>query len=247
MSKAAEATAAELKVVDSSLMLKVFYAVAALALLSVAISLAGKWFGHSIAMAGYTDDTATHEIVIGNNVIVAPNNIIRFEQARRDGIAARLDLYLRYPQMDGYSRQASDDFNGADGRRTILFLSFEPQMMSRGMSGRFEPIYSELIEKPGAPGPAGTTIYTFTRKSGYLDETLAVATWPGKEPFVARCLTGAAAEQSLAPCERDVLVGDNLSLTYRFPDALLPDWQALDAAVLAEAGRLLKTGGAARK
>ena len=68
---------------------------ALVAVLSVAISLGGKWFGHSIAMAGYTDDTTVHEIVIGNNVIAVPANAIRFEQARRDGIASRLDLYLR--------------------------------------------------------------------------------------------------------------------------------------------------------
>lgn len=245
MGTQATAEAAELKVVDSPPMLKIFYIFAALALLSVAISVAGKWFGHSIAMAGYSDDTAPYEVVIGNNVIVAPGNIIRFEQARRNGIAARLDLYLRYPQMDGYSRDSRDDFNGADGRKTILFLSFEPRMMSRDMSGRFQPIYSELIEQSGTPAPGGLTIHEFTRKSGYLDENLAVAERPGKDPFVARCLTGASAAQSLAPCERDVFVGDDLSLTYRFPEALLADWRELDAAVLAESARLLKTGATA--
>ena len=49
------------------------------------------------------------------------------------------------------------------------------------------------------------------------------------------------AEESLAPCERDILVGDQLSLTYRFPTALLGQWQALDAAVTAEAGKLIKS------
>ena len=241
MTTTATSEGSDIKVVDSSLMMRVFYAFAVLAVLSVAISLAGKWLGHSIAMAGYTDDTTQHEIVIGNNVIVAPANAIRFEQSRRDGIASRLDLYLRYPQMDGYSQDARDDFNGVDGRRTILFLSFEPQAMSRDMSGRFEPIYSQLIDRPGSPGPDGTTVYRFIRKSGYLDETLVVADRPGTTPFVARCLAGEAAAQSLAPCERDVLVGDELSLTYRFPEAFLRNWQALDKAVLAKAGSLLKT------
>ncbi|RVC21555.1 hypothetical protein EN893_34355, partial [Mesorhizobium sp. M7A.F.Ca.CA.004.04.2.1] len=97
------ALANELTVVDSRLMKRVLYGFAALALLSAAISLAGKWFGHSIAMAGYTDDATMHQVVIGNNVITVPANAIRFAQARRDGIASRLDLYLRYPQMDGYS------------------------------------------------------------------------------------------------------------------------------------------------
>lgn len=242
MKEAAAAGNPDLQVIDSSLMMKVFYAFAALALLSVAISLGGKWFGRSIVMSGHTDDTTVHEIVIGNNVIAVPANFIRFERARRDGIAARLDLYLRYPRMDGYSAAARDDFNHAGTAKDIVFLSFEERMMSRDMSGRFAPIYSALIERPGTPGPGGTTIYGFTEKSGYLNEVLAVAERPGKDPFVARCLSGASAEESLAPCERDIHVGNDLSLTYRFPREFLADWPALDAAITAETRRILKTG-----
>lgn len=234
------ATAEEFNVVDSVLMKRVFYAFAALALLSLAISLGGKWFGRSIAMAGYTDDTTIHRVVIGDNVIAVPANAIRFLQARRDGIASRLDLYLRYPQMEGYSEAARDDFNHMGTAKNIIFLSFEHQMMSRDMSGRFAPIYSALISQPGTPGPGGTTIYGFNEKSGYLNEVLAVAGRPSKDPFVARCLSGPSAEESLAPCERDIQVGDGLSLTYRFPQEFLGNWQALDAAIVAEATRVLK-------
>ena len=42
-------------------------------------------------------------------------------------------------------------------------------------------------------------LYGFTEKSGYLNEVLAVAERPGDTPFVARCLSGPSAEQSLAP------------------------------------------------
>ncbi|TGV29242.1 hypothetical protein EN811_30065, partial [bacterium M00.F.Ca.ET.168.01.1.1] len=100
------------------------------------------------------DDTTVRQVVMGNNVIGVPSNFIRFDQARRDGIASRLDLYLRYPEMDGYSTAARDDFNHATTKK-IVFLSFEPRMMSRDMSGRFAPIYSALIEKPGTAGPGG--------------------------------------------------------------------------------------------
>ena len=238
-----EATVAEspdFEVVNSTLMKRVFYIFAALALLSIAISVGGKWLGRSIAMAGYTDEMTVRQIVMGNNLISVPANFIRFDQARRDGIASRLDLYLRYPEMDGYSTAARDDFNHATTRK-IIFLSFEPRMMSRDMSGRFAPIYSALIEKPGTPGPGGTTVYAFTEKSGYLNEVLAVASRPGKTPFVARCLSGPSAEESLAPCERDIQVGDSLALTYRFPKEFLDNWQALDAAIATRAAQVLKT------
>ena len=237
----AAADGPEFEVVDSTLMRRVFYAFAVLALLSVAISLGGKWLGRSIAMAGYTDDTTVRQVVIGKDIITVPANFIRFDQARRDGIASRLDLYLRYPEMDGYSTAARDDFNHAEAKR-IIFLSFEPRMMSRDMSGRFAPIYSALIVKPGTPGPDGTTLYGFTEKSGYLNEVLAVAERSGRDPFVARCLSGPSAEQSLAPCERDIQVGDDLSLTYRFPRELLANWQALDTAITSKVTGILKSG-----
>jgi hypothetical protein len=242
MNQPAEADGPEIRTVDSSLMFKVFCAFALLALLSAAISVGGKWFGSSMAMAGHTDNTTLREIVIGNDVIAVPANAIRFERARRDGIASRLDLYLRWPDMSGYSTAARDDFNHAGGSRRIIFLSFEERMMSRDMSGRFAPIYSSMIVKPGVSAPGGVVLYEFNGKSGYLNEVLAVAERPGDTPFVARCLSGPSADESLAPCERDVQVGENLSLAYRFPKELLAEWRALDAAVLAETSRILKTG-----
>jgi hypothetical protein len=230
-----------IRALDSAFMLRVFYAFAALALTTVIVSVAGKWFGRTIALAGHTDDASLHEIVIGNNVLSVPANAIRFERARRDGVASRLDLYLRWPDMAGYSADARDDFNHAGGERKILFLSFEERAMSRDMSGRFEPIYRSLILEPGVPGPGGVILYGFKQGSGYVNEVLAVAERPGKEPFVARCLSGPDAGQSLAPCERDIHVGDHLSLSYRFPRGLLADWPALEAKVTAKTAEFLKT------
>lgn len=229
-----------LNVVNTRFMLRIFYIFGVLALLSIAISVAGKWFGASIAMGGNTDDRTTREIVIGNNVIEAPANEIRFDRQRVDGVTARLDLYWRWPGLDGYSREASAAFNNSDNSKSILFVSFEPKIMSRDMSGRFEAIYRSLIVEPPAPGPAGISLYGFDPKSGYLNETLAVGPAAGAAPpFVARCLTGTAAEESLAPCERDIQIGDDLSLIYRFPKSLLADWHRLDGAVRQKAERML--------
>jgi len=221
--------------------LKLFYVFALLALASAAIGGVGKWAGQTIAMGGHTDSRTVHEIVIGNDVVNVPDNMIRFEKARQDGNAPRLDLYVRWPQMDGYSAEASDAFNHVDGERSILFISFEPRMMSRDMSHRFAPIYSNLIEPESRPGPAGLRIHRFTEASGYVDEVLAVADEPGAEPFVMRCLAGAAAKESLAPCERDIHVGKDLSLSYRMPPELAGEWRAVEEKVRDMANRFLRS------
>lgn len=231
-------------VVDSRLMMRVFYAFAALALLSAAISLGGKWVGRSIVAAGQTEDPAPRRIAIGDDILSIPANMIRFDAQRRDGAAARVDLYLKWPEMTGYTDAARDAFNNRGGSLDIVFLSIERRSMARDMSGRMEPIYRRLIELPGAPGPAaGLRVYGFAPDTGYVDESLVVGEQAGSEPFVARCLTGKAAVASLAACERDVFVGKGLSLTYRFPERMLQSWQALDAAVMARAAEFLRAPG----
>lgn len=209
--------------------------------LSTAIGLAGRWFGHAISMGGHTDDSRLFEIVIGNNVIVAPANTIRFDHARRDGIAQRLDLYLRWPDLTGYSDAYREDFNSAGQEKRLIFVSYEPRIMSRDMSGRLEPIYRTLIEKTGRSGPDGLTVHDFIARSGYVNEELVIGARQGQPPFVARCLTGASAAQSLAQCQRDVGVGDNLSLSYRFPASLLSDWRKLDSDIAAKSQSMIRT------
>lgn len=228
--------------IGSTFLKRALLAFAALALLSLAISVGGKQLGRMIALAGHTEDTTLREIVIGDDIILASANTIRFSEQRRDGVASRVDLYLRWPQLDGYSAEARDDFNHVGRGSRIIFLSFERRAMSRDMSGRLEPIYAPLLVRPGRPGSAGVTIYDFDPASGYLDETLAVALRAdGAAPFVARCLTEESSAQSLAPCERDIQVGENLSLTYRFPRDLLADWESLDGAIRARAAAMLST------
>jgi hypothetical protein len=234
------ADAGPIRSVDQAFLMRTFHVFIVIAAVSVLIAAAGRWLGPRISLGGYSDDATSREIVIGNNVLSVPANAIRFAEARHDGVAARLDLYLRWPDLQGYSDAARDDFNGVNGRKDILFLSFEPRTMSQDMSGRFQPIYRSLIAEPGNPAGNGMTLYKFKPETGYVGEVLAVGARSGEEPFVARCLAGAAADDSLAPCQRDILVGDGLSLNYRFPREVLAAWKALDAAVAAKARSYLR-------
>lgn len=223
-------------------MARVFYCFLALAVLSAAISAAGHWIGGRIALAGHSDSTTIHEIVVGNNVFSVPENMIRFEEARRSSVMNRLDIYLRWPEMGGYREEHRDDFNHVDGSRNIVFVSIQKRLMSRDMSGRYFPIYTSLVDRAPTPGPAGLDIRPFLPNAGYLDEVLVVGWEDGAvEPFVARCLAGPLGAESLAPCERDLNIGEGLSLLYRFPEHLLAEWRSLDAALLSTIDTMLQT------
>lgn len=233
-----------LTVIRPSFVVKLFYLAAILVLVSLALSVAGRWAGQHLALGGHSTSTVQHEIVIGNNVLSVPANMIRFPGARQDGLASSLQLYVHWPDMEGYSDATRDDFNHVEGSRNILFLTFERQVMSRDMSGRFDPVYRSLIEKPGRRGPGDLTVHDFQPGLGYAEEILLVAGTGDPSPFVARCLSGEAASVSLAPCERDIAFGDGLSMTYRFPAELVPDWATLDAAMARFARSLLQTSEA---
>lgn len=226
--------------VNPAFLRRVFWAFAALVLLSAGLSALGKWQGRAIAMAGHTDDRTVHEIVIGDRILSVPANMIRFERARRAGPAERVDLYLLWPALEGYTHETRHEFNHLDGRRNIVFLSFEEASMSHDMTGRLEPIYRALLRPDGHEGPNGLTVHRFTETSGYGDERLVVGERTDGAPFVARCLSGASGREALAPCERDLHLEGGLALSYRFPAALAGQWRELDAAMVATARRFLR-------
>lgn len=235
--EAAEGT--DIQPVGNQFAIRVFVVFAVLALISLLLSLTGKYLGHTIQMAGHSSKTAIHQIHIGNNTLAVPANMIRFDRQRGNGVLPKLDLYLRWPDLSGYSDRTRDDFNHVGGSKKILFLSFQERSMSRDMTGRMEPIYRSLIVEPGSAGLAGLSVYGFKPISGYADEVLVVGRRENALPFVARCLNENAEKQVMADCERDIHIGDELSLLYRFPNELLGEWRSLDAAVQSMATKFL--------
>ena len=102
------------------------------------------------------------------------------------------------------------------------------------MSGRFDPIYRQLID-PMAQNTAtdGLESFTFKRdRAIFANERLFVGDRGKDRPFVARCITGTDGDQAIAPCERDVFLANDLSIKYRFPFWLLNDYRTLDARVI---------------
>lgn len=214
---------------------KIFVAMVVIGLLSVAISIAGRIFGGQVMLGGNSVSGDTHEIVIANAVLNVPENYIRHNDQRSPGVKAELDLYAVLPAFEGYSAKNRVFFNNEQaGPSQLLFITIEPQQMSRDMSGRFDPIYRQLID-PMAENTAtdGLESYTFKKdRAIFANERLFVGDRGQDRQFVARCITGADGDQALAPCERDVFLANDLSVKYRFPFWLLKDYRTLDAQVL---------------
>ncbi len=214
---------------------KMFVAILVIGFLSIVISISGRVFGGQVMLGGNSVSTATHEIVIANAVLNVPENYIRHNEQRSPGVKAGLDLYAVLPSLEGYSAKNKAFFNNEQKAESqLLFITIEPQQMSRDMSGRFDPIYRQLIE-PTSENTAteGLESYTFKKdRAIFANERLFVGARGEDRQFVARCITGADGDQALAPCERDVFLANDLSVKYRFPFWLLKEYRTLDAQVL---------------
>lgn len=230
--------------ISNRLLTRLTIGVAALAALTVAISLGGRLMGERIALAGHTESTDVLDIIVGQDHVRLPANTIRFEEQRRIGRAERIDLYLTWPEMAGYSNAERLRFNDAGRPESLVFLNLSQSTMSKDMSGRLGPIYSQLFDERSEPGPAGLVLRRPKGNSAYGDEVFFTGTLPDGADYAVRCMMPADEKQSTsADCQRDIHIGRDLSVLYRFSSRLLPQWQAIEARMRDYLGRALVEDG----
>lgn len=218
--------------ISNRLLFRVTAAIGLLAALAAGLSIFGKQIGRELALGGNTDSTEIHHVIIGQDTLALPANTIRFEHQRHSGRAESLSAYLSWPDLEGYSRRNAAVFS--DPRRVdrLIFIDFSQSVMSRDMSGRVEPIYSRLFDGAPTDGPAGLKIHALTQNSGFGEEKLLTAQLPDGSVYAVRCLLPTDIRTSTsADCLRDVRVGRDLTMLYRFSAVLLPQWQEIEKAV----------------
>ncbi len=221
-----------LPLLSSRQVYKVTAAIGLLAALAVAISFTGRWFGENLALAGHTSSLEAYDIFIGQDHLRLPANVIRFESQRMTGVRERVDLYLTWPALAGYSNETRDLFNDVDHPEKLIFLQIAQSTMSRDMSGRIEPIYRLVFEGAPRAGPAGLTRYDAKASSSYAGEVFFTASRLPRPAYVVRCLLPEdPAASSSADCQRDIHAGKDLTVLYRFSSKLLPEWQAIDESI----------------
>ncbi len=224
----------EAPLLSSRFLTKLTVGIAVLCALTIAISVAGRMFGDTMVLAGHTTEKTPYQIVIGRDVLELPANVIRFESARKNGAQDAVDTYFAWPGMSGYSESTRTIFDQTDSARGLIFAQAAQATMSRDMSGRYEPIYRRLIEGSPVPGPGGLVSYRIRSGAGYASELLYVDPQGGLRPYVVRCLIDgveASGFSTQTGCQRDIFIGEDLSLTYRFSIDLLPSWQQIEKDV----------------
>ncbi|MGG7579815.1 hypothetical protein NMA58_10005 [Rhizobium sp. YTUHZ045] len=232
MSQAAQSAPDEQPLLSRRFLLRTMAVISVLAVLTVAISIAGRWFGRHISLAGNTDSTAEITLTIGRDTVKFPENAIRFPSQRHDGAAERVDLYLAWPSMQGYGKDNHLRFDDIAQSSGLIFLQIAQSTMSRDMSGRLEPIYSHLIEGAAEPFRDGLALHRLRADAGYGGEVLLTAPVTGGPDYVVRCILPSTPDKAASgDCQRDIKIGKDLSVLYRFSSSHLADWEHIDAAI----------------
>lgn len=211
--------------------------VAVMCLITLAIAVTGRMIGDEISRAGNTTDESLREIVIGSDTLRLPANVIRFESQRVSGVQGAVDVYFAWPGMAGYSEATREIFNQTGSADGLVFARIAQATMSRDMSGRFAPIYRRITDGPAMAGPNGLDSYRLRSGAGYANELMYVDRAGGDRPYAVRCLveeTGSDLDfNTQTGCQRDIFIGQDLSVTYRFSINLLPHWRQIERDILA--------------
>jgi hypothetical protein len=235
-----DSDADEAPLLSTALLWKIVGALAALSVASLALSFGAVRYGAWLAQDGRTDSEELLAVTIGQDLLVLPANMFRFPEQRKSGAVDQVDIVVAWPEMTGYSAATADRFNQADDGGNLLFMQYSQSVMSRDMSGRLEPIYRRLFSGEPKPGPGGLSLHRLDPNAGYGEEVILTGDETGRTPFVARCvLPKNARDATSSDCQRDIHVGRDLTLLYRFSSALLPEWRAVDRAVRAFSDRRL--------
>lgn len=231
MTSAADEDAPE-PLISNRLLFRITATIGLLAALAAALSIAGKQFGEGLVLGGNTPSREIHHIIVGQDTLVLPSNVIRFEAQRKSGLAESVSIYFSWPDLEGYSGVNAAIFSDPRRSDRLVFAEFSQSVMSRDMSGRVEPIYSKLFAGEATKGPAGLAVHALSKKSGFGDERLLTGELPDGTRYAVRCLLPVDGQPPTSvDCLRDIRVGRDLTLLYRFSSALLPQWREIDQAV----------------
>ncbi len=174
--------------------------------------------------ASPTSRTDPVAITVGEMKLIIPANFITYASARQSGPRKEIALFTTYPEFKGYSDWNASAFSGNAADSPVIFLLLREEQFKMSEAERLQRIYTTYFTNPaGKPGPFGLTEYTFRDDSGYHNEDLFVGQDSG-QPVVLRCVRFSA-EVPSPSCLRDMRLGHDVALTYRFKRANLGHWQ----------------------
>ncbi len=187
------------------------------------------WLSAGLSHTDYSSDSEPHQIVVGNDVLNIPGNMIRSPEQRQSPMSNRVDLAVTWPQMEGFSDVNAERFQSVEGLETLIFITLSKRALRDDTDARFKSVYRPLLIDETMQLPGNLMARSMRKGTGYDGEEIVYdnALHPR---WVARCTKPDGTARAL--CMRDINLGRTLSVQYRFDRKLLNQWQALELAVI---------------
>lgn len=214
---------------------RAFWICAGIAAVLAALVVAGNIYGSRVLTSNVSTSDKPLQLVIGNDVLDVPENMIRHASQRVPGVTRRVDLKIHWPERSGFKLALTEGFADTDPQTTpIVLVSIAPRQWLLDMADRYDMVYRKAIDtEVPERRQHGLTFSALDPSHGYIDETLAYAPPAGgalRPAFIARCNEPKAGRTPLLlACEKDLFFGETLEARVRFPAHFLADWAGFQA------------------
>jgi hypothetical protein len=174
-------------------------------------------------------DATRVPLEVAHHRFMVPANMLRTDRQRRGGQTDAIDMALHWPELSGYSDATAADFASGDPRAPIIYVTIGPRLAPLDATARLDTVYARFFTGKAVAGPSGLVGRMLSAGSGFDGEVIYFQP-SAQQPFVARCPATATAEMP-ATCLRDINIGTDLTILFRFDKNLLGQWQPLEAGV----------------
>lgn len=195
---------------------------------AVLAGLAALWLASGLQTSIEADPSGSVpvSVTVAGEMLTIPNGYFRFVDQRRAAKLDRIDLLLSWPGLGVATPTRPPGPTEIDVDPNLVFVSIARRDVAFDSTARLATVYQRFFAGPAFDGPGGLLGQRMAAGSGYEDELVYFE--PGAvRPFAARCFAGEQADR-VTICLREVMIGRDLILTYRFAASLLPAWQTLD-------------------
>jgi len=198
----------------------------------VGMYLALRSYSNPEALGGFSSNPEPTRITISNTTLDVPQNIIRFNNQRNSAQLSKLDLFIQWPSMKGFTHESASKFQNIKGTDRLVFITLEAGEKLNPPSQKLEGLYRRFFTKSPWRGPAGLIGNELNSSSGYLSEDVFYANG-NDDLFLTRCLreTSTGQDNLLPTCIYEFTLDEGVNVFVRFHRSLLPEWQAIEEKI----------------
>ena len=177
-----------------------------------------------------TSGTRPVHLNVGGKQFLIPANYIIYSDERQGGQHLRVILAALMPDFHGYSRAEAWQFTNDGAQSRVVHLRIWADNLALSEPAQLHRVLLTFVTSPhGQPGPFGLTQYRFRHDNGYRGQDLFVGVYDG-QTIVLRCWRIVSTNHA-PDCMRDLRLGHNVSLSYRFKRTYLSQWRQIAQGV----------------